>query len=156
MRKTDAGLSLVEIMIAIFILAMVATPFVRGVSTSAKHIENNEKAQMARKIHQSVKEELMSVPFREFIEYARKMGPEPPEGYLLDTFFYPNSFEAVEKYQRKYRDFELRGMFRFIPREGRDPTERVMILVTLDVVWQQPGLGQQKSSTGVSLIDSNL
>jgi len=150
------GVSLLEIVIAIFILAMVAFPFVRGVSSSAKHIENTEKMQMARKIHQSVKEELMSVPFREFVEYADKLGAEPAEGYPLDSFFYPNSHEEVEKYQQKYRDFALAGTFKFIQRQGRDPNERAMILVTLDVTWDQPGKGKEKSSTGLTLINQDF
>lgn len=154
--KGRHGLSLLEIVIAVFILAMVAFPFVRGVSSSAKHIENTEKAQMARKIHQSVKEELMSVPFREFVEYADKIGAEPAEGYPLDSFFYPNSLTEVEKYQQKYRDFRLDGIFRFIARQGRDPKERAMILVTLDVTWDQPGKGKERSSTGLTLINQDF
>ncbi len=150
------GLSLLEIVIAIFILAMVAFPFVRGVSSSAKHIENTEKMQMARKIHQSVKEELMSVPFREFVEYADTLGAEPADGYPLDSSFYPNSLTEVEKFQQKYRDFSLDGVFKFIARQGRDPKERAMILVTLDVTWNQPGKGKERSSTGLTLINQDF
>lgn len=147
------GMTLLEVVIAVVILVIVLGPFLRNLVWHAKTGEDTEKIQMAIKILQSVKEELMSVRFKDFVTYATKNPPTGGEDYVLDDMFFPESKKEVLNFQTKYRDFDLVGTFKFVQRKGRDPKEKTMISAHVEVTWEQPQTGKQKRTLSLTIVD---
>lgn len=151
--RTKTGYTLIEVVIAALLLAAVLGPFLTHIITFSKTAEDTEKLQMATNILASVKEELMSVRFKDFITYADKGKPDKDNSYPLDDMFYPHSKEQVMNFQKKYRDFNITGTFKFVQRKGRDPKERTMLHARIEVTWEQAKIGKQSRETSVSIID---
>ncbi|MFZ2955769.1 MAG: prepilin-type N-terminal cleavage/methylation domain-containing protein [Candidatus Ozemobacteraceae bacterium] len=152
-RRRKRGYTLIEVVIAALLLAAVLGPFLSHIVSFAKSGEDNEKLQMATNILASVKEELMSVRFKDFLLYADKGKPDANNEYILDDMFYPHSKDQVMEFQKKYRDFDVKGVFKFVQRKGRDPKERSMLHAKIEVTWEQPKIGKQTRETSVSIID---
>lgn len=147
------GITLVEVVLALFILALVLGPFLRNLVGQAQVGEDTEKLQMATKILQSMKEEVCTVRFRDFWTYAGKNQPDQDGWYVLDDMFWPHSKDEVMAYQKKYRDFEASGTFKFVKRQGRPPDERSMVFFRVFVAWHQPNQGRQVRSTSMIVIE---
>ena|GEM_PF-2162920 len=152
MRETH-GFTLLEVVLSLFILALVFGPFLQGLVSQAKVGEDTEKLQMAIKILQSVKEEVSTVRFKDFWAFADKNKPDADGNYNLDDMFWPHSKEEVLDYQRKYRDFDVTGMLRFVPRQGREAEERSLVYFKVNVTWTQPNMGKQKRSTSMMVVE---
>lgn len=152
-KRSTIGYTLVEVVIAALLLAAVLGPFLTHIITFSKTGEDSEKLQMATNILASVKEELMSVRFKDFITYADKGKPDKDGIYPLDDMFFPHSKEQVMQFQKKYRDFDITGTFKFVQRKGRDPKERTMLFARVEVTWEQTKIGKQMRETSVSIID---
>lgn len=151
--RTRTGFTLIEVVLSLFILALVLGPFLRGLVGQAQVGEDTEKLQMANKILQSVKEEVCSVRFRDFWSFADKNKPNSDGEYNLDDMFWPHSKEEVMEYQKKYRDFEVTGMLKFVPRQGRDAEERSLVYFKVNVTWTQPNMGKQERSTSMMVVE---
>ncbi|MBI3038922.1 type II secretion system protein [bacterium] len=147
------AITLLEVVLATLILIIVLGPFLRNLISQAKTGEDTEKLQMATKILQSSKEELMAVRFKDFVAFADKSTPNENKEFTLDDMFYPTAKEEVLKFQKKYRDFEVSGTFKFVERKNRDPKERSTIFFRIEVTWFQPNAGTQKRSTSMTIID---
>jgi len=93
------GYSLLEVVIATFIFAVAIIPIYKTLSwQSAQEIETT-KISLAKSIVASVKEEILSRPFKEVIDGVQddKLVGQP----------YPFSLTKLIEAQKKYRDFEL-------------------------------------------------
>ncbi len=159
-RRTDRrsppgehGFTLIEVILSLFILALVLGPFLRGLVGQAQVGEDTEKLQMAAKMLQSVKEEVAAVRFRDFRTYADANQPNEAGEYKLDDMFWPHSRDEVITFQKKYRDFSVSGSYKFIKRQGREPTERSMVYFRVRVGWNQPNAGRQERSTSMILVE---
>lgn len=147
------GFTLIEVILSLFILALVLGPFLRGLVGQAQVGEDTEKLQMASKILQSVKEEVTAVRFRDFRTYADSSQPGETGDYKLDDMFWPHSRDEVVNYQKRYRDFSVTGTFRFIQRQNREKTDRSMIFFRVRVAWNQPNAGMQERFTSMILVE---
>lgn len=155
MRQRRA-MSLLEVVLAATILALILGPFLTNLVSQAKITEETEKLQMALKILQSVKEETMSVRFKDYIMYEEKTPPDA-DGFLpLDDMFYPLSRDEVLKFQKKYRDFKVTGTFKFVKRKDRDPKDKTIVYVKLRIVWHQPSFGERQRETSFMIIDPRI
>jgi hypothetical protein len=147
------GITLLEVVVATLILIGIVAAVLRNIDGQAKVSEDTEKLQMATKILQSIKEELMAVRFRDFRTFADRATPDESKEYLLDDMFYPHSRDEVLKFQQRFRDFSVRGRFKFVPRKDRDPKERTLVYAKLVVSWNQPNSGPQSRSTGIMIVE---
>ena len=151
--STRKGFTLLEVVIATVILVIILGPFLKSLVWQAKTTEDTEKLHMANKIMQSVKEELMAVRFKDFVTYSTKFTPDEEKFFLLDDMFYPESFKEVVQFQNKYRDFEVKGKFKFVQRINRDPNEKTIIAAQVEVSWSQPQTGKQSKTLNLTIID---
>jgi len=147
------GFTLLEVVIATVLLVIVLGPFLSSLLWHSKKGEDTEKMQMAIKVLQSVKEELNSVRFKDFVTYATKNPVDEGKDYLLDDMFFPESKKEVINFQSKYRDFDLAGSFKFVQRKNRDPKEKTMISAHVEVKWGQPETGIQSKTLSLTLVD---
>lgn len=104
--KTTAGISLIEIMVAVLLLALAAIPIYRTLSFGASKEIENEKIAIANRILESFKNEIMGMPFEvlqtEFSDTSwQTIGAD-----------FPNVFNALMEAQKKYKDFEFSGQVR--------------------------------------------
>lgn len=150
------AMTLLEIMLAAVIMAMLLGPFLSNLVSQAKISEETEKLQMALKILQSIKEECMSVRFKDFIMFGEKHEPDDNGFYNLDDMFFPHSRDEVISFQKKYRDFQVSGNFKFIKRKDRDPDNKTVIYVKLLVVWFQPGAGEKNREMSYLIVDPRI
>jgi hypothetical protein len=151
MRKiSKPGFTVVEVIIAAAILIIAIFPFMRAIGTSAKSVDTTEKTQMANKFLQSIKNELVAMKFKEFALYAQKIGPEPADGYILDDMFFPGTWQNLQEFQKKYRDFKVSGNFKFVARK-KNPLDRSVIFVNLEISWDD---GKQKKTDSITIVDS--
>jgi len=152
MRSTR-GFTLIEVILSLFILALVLGPFLRGLVGQAQVGEDTEKLQMATKILQSVKEEVSSVRFKDFWTYADSNKPNEAGEYKLDDMFWPQSRDEVMGFQKKYRDFDVVGTFKFVRRQNRDASDHSIVFFKVWVSWHQPNAGKQQRSTSMILVE---
>lgn len=151
--RQPRGMTLLEVILALFILALVLGPFLRGLVGQAQVGEDTEKLQMGLKILQSVKEEVCSVRFRDFWAYSDKNKPNEAGEYVLDDMFWPHSKEEVMNYQKKYRDFEASGTFKYVKRQGRPAEDHSVVFFRVFVTWVQPNAGKQVRSTSMIVVE---
>lgn len=130
------GLSLLEIFIAVTLLVLAIVPLYRHLTTeSARNLET-EKIQMADRILQSLKEELVALPFSEF--YRRIEGAPDPDGPFDIEGYYPVTLVAVLETQKKFKDFKIEGVWSFLMRnDGK--RDKTMIQVDAKCTWTTVG-----------------
>jgi prepilin-type N-terminal cleavage/methylation domain-containing protein len=151
--STRKGVTLLEVVIATVILVIILGPFLKNLIWQAKTTEDTEKVHMATKVLQSVKEELMAVRFKDFVTYAAKYTPDEERYFVLDDMFFPESKKEVINFQEKYRDFDLTGKFKFVQRINRDPNEKTIVSVIMEISWVQPQTGRQTKTLNLTIID---
>lgn len=105
------AMSLLEVFIAGFILVLGIIPLIRNSQADAEKAIETEKIQMAERILESIKSELMTMKFNTFYTRAKSesldensIGPFP-----LNDAYYPSSYNNVVEVQQKYKDFEVVG-----------------------------------------------
>jgi prepilin-type N-terminal cleavage/methylation domain-containing protein len=101
--NSNHGVTLVEIVVAIIIFAVVAIPIYKFVSYGAATEIETEKTAIANKILESFKDEIIGMPF-ETLEGDFPNNTEQDIG--AD---YPNVFNSLFEAQKKYKDFEFTG-----------------------------------------------
>lgn len=133
MKNNRFGLSLLEILVAGFILVLGIIPLYRALSgQGAVEIETTKFA-MAKEILTSVRQEIMAHTFEEMA----KMVPAGSGGILTGQP-YPTALSKVLNAQKSYKDFELevKGAF-------TDGTN-TMIQYNAEVKWTSQGGKVQK------------
>lgn len=104
------GFSLVEVIVATFIFALVAVPIYYAMSQSAAKEIDSTKLSMARKVLESFRAEIVGRPFSEIAG----LNPGNPDFTNLPGG-YPKTLSDVLTTQQKYKDFSFSPKFRFAP-----------------------------------------
>ncbi|HNV72291.1 MAG TPA: hypothetical protein PKO06_21465 [Candidatus Ozemobacteraceae bacterium] len=134
MRNSKFGVSLLEILVAGFILCLGIIPLYRALSgQSAAEIETTKFA-MAKEILTSVRQEILAHTFAEM----KNLVPTGTGGGILTGQPYPIALTKVLNAQTKFKDFELevRGTF-------TDSTQ-TMIQYTAEIKFTSQGGKIQK------------
>ena len=105
------AVTLLEITIACFIICLAIIPLVTNSRNDAAKAIETEKIQMAERILESIKSELMTMKFNTFLDRAKAesldenaIGPFP-----LNDAYYTSSISEVLKIQQQYKDFSVVG-----------------------------------------------
>ena len=123
-------MSLLEVFIAGFILVLGIIPLIRNSQADAEKAIETEKIQMAERILESIKSELMTMKFGVFYERAKAesldekaIGPFP-----LNDAYYPSSIDKVLEIQQKYKDFQVVGTWSWaIKDEDKQEPDKTMV-----------------------------
>jgi hypothetical protein len=133
------GVTLVEICIALTILVVALVPLMRMSSGDATTAIETEKIQMAERILESVKSEVMAMPFKRFYERIEadnedenKAGP-----FSLSDGFYPVSLNEVLEIQKKYKDFAVVGTWSFLLKSGK--IDKTMVQADIECSFSRAG-----------------
>lgn len=123
----NKAVTLVEITIAIAIMVLALVPLTRMSSSDASTAIETEKIQMAERILESIKSELMAMPFKKYYERAEAEGADKEFAgpFQLSDGFYPISLNEVLKVQIKFKDFKVVGTWSFIAKDGK--ADRTMV-----------------------------
>ncbi len=137
--KPAHGVTLVEITIALAILILALVPLTRMSSSDATTAIETEKIQMAERILESIKSELMAMPFKNYYERAEAEGAEKDFAgpFQLSDGFYPISLSEVLKVQSKFKDFTVEGTWSFVTREGK--ADRTMVQADITCSFSRAG-----------------
>lgn len=110
------AVTLVEISLALTILLIAIIPLMRLSSSDAVTAIETEKIQMAERILESVKSELMAMPFKRFYERSEADGEDKNFAgpFELSDGFYPISLSKVLEIQKEYKDFKVVGTWSYI------------------------------------------
>lgn len=121
MHRKRRAVTLVEITLALTILIIAIIPLLRLSSDDATTAIETEKIQMAERILESIKSELMALPFKRFYERSevneedkKIAGP-----FELSDGFYPISLGKVLEIQQQYKDFKVVGTWTYIVKDGK-------------------------------------
>lgn len=115
------GVTLVEITLALTILLIAIIPLIRMGSDDAATAIETEKIQISERILESIKSELMALPFKRFYERSETEGEDKnfPGPFELTDGFYPVSLGKVLEIQQKFKDFEVVGTWTYIVKDGK-------------------------------------
>lgn len=121
MLKAKKAVTLVEITLAVSILVIALIPLLRLTSDDAVTAIETEKIQIAERILESIKSELMALPFKRFYERSEvEDGDKNFAGpFELSDGFYPISLHKVLDIQKEYKDFEVIGSWSYILKDGK-------------------------------------
>ncbi len=121
MIRSDRAITLVEITIALAILIIAIIPLLRLSSNDATTAIETEKIQISERILESIKSELMALPFKRFYERSEAEGEDTnnPGPFELSDGFYPISLGKVLDVQQKYKDFSVVGTWSYILKDGK-------------------------------------
>ncbi len=116
MNRTNRAVTLVEISLALTILIIAIVPLMRLSSGDAVTAIETEKIQIAERILESIKSELMAMPFKRFYERSEAEGEDKEIAgpFELSDGFYPISLGKVLEIQKKYKDFKVEGTWSYL------------------------------------------
>ncbi len=141
---TDArGLTILEILIAVSIMALAVIPLYTHLSGQASTAFETEKIQMADKILQSVKEELTALPFSEFYKRTKDQPADKEGPFELSDGYYPVTLDQVLKIQKQHKDFQVTGVWKYLKRG--DKIDKTMIQVDMKINWNVPGKNWERT-----------
>jgi len=135
--RIPRGLTLLEILLAVTIMALAVIPIYWSISHNTSVGIQTEKMQMADKILQSIKEEMTSMPYRILWERAKTATKDTLGKFVLTDDLYPFTLQKVLEIQKKYKDFQVEGSWMFLNRG--DPADTSVCQVDVKVLWTQPG-----------------
>lgn len=132
------AVTLVEICIALTILVVAIVPLMRMSSGDASTAIETDKIQMSERILESIKSEIMAMPFKRFYERIEqdeedkeKAGP-----FVLSDGFYPVSLSEVLEIQKQYKDFAVVGTWSFLMKS--DKVDKTMVQADLECAFSRP------------------
>ena len=127
------GVTLIEISLAIVILIVAIVPLMSLSSRDVTTAIETEKIQMAERILESIKTELMAMPFKTFYERIGEEEAQDPDKFgpyeLLDGF-YPISLKKVLEIQKKFKDFTVTGSWAFS--KNKNKVDKTMVQVDVE------------------------
>lgn len=96
--KNNQGYTLLELVVAITILALIAIPLMHGFVTAAKTNQKAREIEHATTVAQNVMEEIKVTPVEELLEDVKpsKVSSLTESGEYVDTFSYHVTCEEVE------------------------------------------------------------
>lgn len=132
------AVTLVEISLAVTILIIALIPLMRMSSGDASTAIETEKIQMAERILESVKSELMAMPFKRFYERVEQEGEADDNAgpFVLSDGFYPVSLSEVLNIQKQYKDFEVVGTWSFLLSAGK--VDKTMVQADIECSFSRP------------------
>lgn len=107
MRYYRSGFSLVEIVVATFVLVLAVLPIYFALSGGAAQELDATKLSMARKILESFRSEVIVRSFSEL----KKLATAGTNFVVIDELF-PNTESRVIAAQKQYKDFSFKGQIR--------------------------------------------
>lgn len=118
---TKRAVTLVEICLALTILLIALIPLTRISSGDAVTVIETEKIQMAERILESIKTEVVAMPFKRFYERIDEEGvaAEDVGPFELSDGFYPIALSEVLEIQKTYKDFAVVGTWSFLLKDGK-------------------------------------
>lgn len=133
------AVTLVEICIALTILVIAIVPLMRMSSGDASTAIETEKIQMSERILESVKAEIMAMPFKRFYERieADKEDEKKAGPFALSDGFFPISLSEVLEVQKKYKDFAVVGTWSFLLKGGK--VDKTMVQADIECSFSRPG-----------------
>lgn len=136
MNKKKHGVSLVEIVAAVAIFAIVAVPLYYAVSYGSKEEIQLEKVSIANKILESFRDEVKNLDFETVKSYGSSF-----DGSQLP----PNSFQKLLDAQKKHKDFKFSA-----EATTKNINDIESIAITAEVKWTKDGKGE--SSQKISFV----
>ena len=134
------AISLVEITIACLILVMAIIPLIKNSREDAAKLIETEKIQMAERILESIKSELMTIKFSVFYDRAELEGLDKNSAgpFVLSDGYYPVALGEVLKIQQKYKDFTVVGTWSWgINDEGKP--DKTLVEAEVSCFFSRPG-----------------
>ena len=132
------GTTLLELFLAISIMLITLIPIFYHSSGDADTILETEKIQKADQILESLKEELMAMPFKKFNKATEgAKGEQLKQKFELANGFYPVTFTKVLKLQKKYKNFQIVGTWSYLIRNKK--VDQTMVQVDVEVYWNRKG-----------------
>ncbi len=120
MKKSNRGVSLVEIIVAVMVFALAAIPLYYAISYGASEETNLEKVAIANKILESFRDEIKDLDYKT-VEGLMSAGAA---WKTLDASgLPPNSFNSLLTAQKKYKDFSFKTEVRKSPGADLDSLE---------------------------------
>lgn len=107
---TRRGTNLLEVILATFILAVAIIPIYRSFSSGAVQEIETTKISMARKILESLKNEMSNHPFDEVKSFFTGAGTAFEQ---IPEVGIPLTLRELLNHQKKYKDFVLKVFLRY-------------------------------------------
>lgn len=132
--------TLIEISLASLILLFAIIPLIVNQRNTATKALETEKIQMAERILESIKSELMTMQFKTFSERAQLEGLDPNAigPFALTDAYYPTSISEVLKVQNQYKDFSVKGTWSWCTGENNKP-DKTMVQAEISCSFSRPG-----------------
>lgn len=132
---------MLEICIAVTVMALAMIPIYNHISRQTSIAIHTEKIQMADKILQSVKEEMLGTPFKNLVEMTKQLQKDTEGKFPLVDGFYQATNQKVLEIQKKYKDFQIEGRMWFVDRRTDPSAAEVLDCIQVDakVNWHYPG-----------------
>ncbi|MDD3147598.1 MAG: prepilin-type N-terminal cleavage/methylation domain-containing protein [Candidatus Riflebacteria bacterium] len=119
-RNKSAGVSLVEIIVAVMVFAMASIPLYYAISYGASEETNLEKVAIANKILAAFRDEIKNLDYKT----VEGLMTATSNWKTLDaSALPPNSFNSLLTSQKKYKDFEFKTEVRKSPGADLDSLE---------------------------------
>ncbi|MBI3038691.1 prepilin-type N-terminal cleavage/methylation domain-containing protein [bacterium] len=108
LKNLKKGFSLLEVLVSCFLLVIAIVPIYRSLTSTAAQEIDTTKLSMARKILESLRQEVGSVPFKEL----KALFPGGTTFQEMSGGF-PGTLQQVLDNQKKFKDFNLKVQLRF-------------------------------------------
>lgn len=137
--KTKHGVTLVEITLAALILVTAIIPLITMSHNDASKAVETEKIQMAERILESVKSELMTTKFNTFYERGELENPDKnyTGPFVLSDGYFPSALSEVVKVQQQYKDFEVIGTWSYVVDDSGKP-DKTMVQAEVSCSFSRP------------------
>ena len=134
------AITLVEITLACVILIIAIVPLIRNSHSTAEKAIETEKIQMAERILESIKSEMMTMQFKTFYDRAESesLDPNIAGPFELSDAYYPLSIEKVLEIQKKYKDFKVIGTWSWAI-DGDNKPDKTMVNAEVCCSFSRPG-----------------
>ena len=141
LKRHTSGLNLLEICIAVTVMAMAMIPIYSHINRQSEIALHTDKIQKADKILQSIKEEMMGTPFRQLVDMTKQLTKDEKGRFSLDDGFYKKTNEKVLEIQKTFKDFVVEGQMWFVDRRTDPSAAEVLDCIQVDakVTWSFPG-----------------
>lgn len=133
------GVTLTEICIALTILIVALVPLMRMSSGDAVTVIETDKIQMSERILESIKSEVMAMPFKRFYERIEQDNEDKEKAgpFVLSDGFYPVSLSEVLEIQKKHKDFAVVGTWTFLMKGGK--VDKTMVQADIECSFSRAG-----------------
>jgi hypothetical protein len=154
MNLTKRAVTLVEISLALTILIMAIVPLMRLSSGDAVTAIETEKIQIAERILESIKSELMAMPFKRFYERSEADGEESDKNFAgpfeLSDGFYPISLGKVLEIQKKFKDFKVEGTWSYI--KNGEKVDKTMVQADISCSFSRAKVSDVKRNKSFLIV----